>query len=279
MDTFTIYTGSEGQTVSQQITRNGRPFDLTTSTVKFFLRLANSDVLKVDDENASVVDASSGQVSYDWDDTNLDEPGEYFGWWRVVQPDTSEIDSDEFFLIVRQHAPGVRTRTGVIYEFCRSIIPSTWGALEKDDNYGDALLQKRVEVQKAKLFVSPPTPENEEDLDIRIQQYVAKVTVLGLISTAMEYWMNQREAVSASGTAEVVRFPERIEHLKNIRDQLTREVVEERDEIEEIIDLSPIVTSNTVPEFSPGTEEGFLTPLPGNSFFDYAFPDNDDTLW
>jgi hypothetical protein len=54
MDIFTIYTGSEGQTISQQIKQDGRPFDLTTSTVKFFLRHAASDVLKVNDEAATV---------------------------------------------------------------------------------------------------------------------------------------------------------------------------------------------------------------------------------
>jgi hypothetical protein len=143
------------------------------------------------------------------------------------------------------------------------------------------LLQKRIEVQKKRLFGSTVVlPEDEEDLDIRVQQFIAKLTVLNLMSTAMEYWMDRHEMVSATGTNETVSFPERIEHLKQIRDQLTREVVEERDEIEELIDLTPVLSINTTPEFSPGTEDGFVTPLPSEEHFSYAFPDtNNDTLW
>ena len=278
MDIFTVYMGSEGQTVSQQIKQDGRPFDLTTSSVRFYMRYALSDDLKITDEPANVEDAGSGLVSFEWTN-DLDEQGEYFGWWKVIQPDTSEIDSDEFLIVVTEHAPGIRTRTGTIYDFCRSFIPSTWNALERDEQYGDALLQRRIEVQKLRLFGITILPEDEEDLDIRVQSFLAKLTVLNLMSTAMEYWMNQRESVNATGTSEASTWPERIEHLKQIRDQLTREVLDERDEIEEIVDLPPALGANSVPEFTPGTEDGFVTPLPSEEHFSYAFPDRDPTLW
>lgn len=274
-----VFSDSDGQSVTDNILIDGRPIpNIGDFTVTFIMRELESDTIVVNSA-ATITDEDESEVKYEFTDSDLATRGQYKAWWRVTSG-TEDIDTPEFLVIVTEHAPGVRTRTGTIYEFCRSFIPSTWNALEQDRNYGDALLQQRIEVKKAGLFASPPLPEDEEDLDIRVQSFVAKVTVLSLMSTAMEYWMNQRESVSATGTAENSVYPERIEHLKQIRDQLTREVLEERDEIEEIIDLAPISSINSVPEFSPGTEEGFKTPLPGERFFDYTFPQNPDrTLW
>lgn len=278
-DPILVYQDSDGQSVTDNILIDGRPLpDINTYTVSFLVREADSDTIIVDSP-ATIVDADEAQVRYEWEAADLVARGEFKAWWRVTSG-TEDIDTPEFLVVITEHAPGVRARTGAIYEFCRSHIPSTWNALEKDTGYGDLLLQRRIDVQKARLFASPPAAEDERDLDVRVQSYIAKLTVLNLMSTAMEYWMNQREMVSATGTAESSTYPERIQHLKQIRDQLTREVIDERDEIEGIIDLSPINSINAVPEFSPGIEEGFKTPLPGVSFPDYAFPQNpDSTLW
>lgn len=277
---ITVYTDSTGQALSDQITGgDGRPIDLTGyDSVKLNMRYADSEVKKITLGLATVDDATSGHVSYAWKPADIDTPGRYYAWW-ILKDGSIQTSTDEFEVSIKEHSPGIEIRTGSVYSFCRSIIPETWAALEKDKDYGDSLLQARIEVTKLTLLGSAVNVDDEINLDIRIQQFLAKLTVLGLMSTAMEYWMNQRESVSSTGTAEAISFPERIQHLTNIRDQLMREVAEERDEIEELIDLSPSVSINSVPQFSPGTDEGFKTPLPGENFFDYAFPQKNNDFW
>lgn len=269
---FTVYAGSEGQVLSDQLMKDGRPMVLDpAATVKFYLRYAVSDVLKINGTAADIDDFDKGLVSYSWTDANLDTPGEYKGWWKIVQPDTTNIDTAEFVVIISQHAPGVRTQTGPVYRKARGIIPVTWSALEEWEKYGDALLQEHIEVIKTKIFGVAVAVDDEYDLDIRVQQYLAKLAVIGVIPTGIDYWLNQKTSVSATGTNENVSFPDRIEALKDIHKQLVGEIVADRAEIEDIIDLPTVNTDIAVPAFSPGTTDGFKTPIAGEDFFDYSF--------
>lgn len=273
MDNFTIYVDAEGQTLADEIRIGNRPLDLTDSTVKFNMREATSAVLVVDDANATIVDPIKGKVSYDWDEVDVDTPGEYWAWWNVVLPDTSNIETPEFSVIVTQHAPGFRTLTGAIYRRARGIIPISWSALEDSDKYGDALLQERIEIAKLSVFGMSVPVANESTYDIRVQNFVAKVAVVSLIPTAVDYWLDQKISISATGTNENAVWPNRIEALWKIHERLTSEIAADRPLVEDILGTpTSLINATGVPGFSPGIEDGYRTPLPGASFPEYAFP-------
>lgn len=277
MDSFTIYTGSEGQILSDQIIKEGRPIDLTdASSVKFLMRPATDSTIVVE-ETATIDNVNSGLVSFAWDDSQLEERGEYFGWWRIVYPDSSNIDTPEFLIIITEHAPGLRTRTGAFYAHAKSQMPVSWRHLEEE--VGDAVLQTKIEVIKKKLFTNTILVEDEEDQDIRVQSYVGKLAAISSIPMAVDYWMNQKQSVSATGTNENVSYPNRVEALWKLYERLLAEVAKDKDEIEAIIGTPTIVPLTAVPGVSLGSDDNFATPLPQKYFQPYAFPKRNSQPW
>lgn len=271
MSNFIIFAEAEGQTLSDEIDIDGRPLDLTGATVKFNMRYKVSSDLKVDDASANVVDAQEGSVSYDWESTDIDEPGEYVGWWNIILPDTSNIETPEFSIIVAIHAPGLKTRTGTIYERAKANLPTTWNILEALPTYGDKYLQDKIEIHKLNVLGSVVAVEDEEDLDIRVQEFIAKCAVLSVIPAGVDYWLDQQQMISATGTHETVSFPDRISALWKLYEKLMAEIAREQPIIDDITDTPIASPAGSAPQFSEGTDEGFVTPLPGKNFKDYAF--------
>lgn len=69
---------------------DGTALDLTGRTVTFMMRTRAATTLKVD-AAASIVDATSGHVRYQWVGTDTDTAGEYIGEFETLlgaQPQT-----------------------------------------------------------------------------------------------------------------------------------------------------------------------------------------------
>lgn len=275
MDSQIIYSGSDGQQLTDVIAVNDRPLDLTGKTVKFKMRNADSDTLKVN-SNAVIDDAEEGSVSYTWSDANLDTPGEYWAWWEV-KTGSANLDTPEFLVIVTKHSPGLRTETGAFYAQAKSHLPITWAHLEQEQ--GDAVLQNIVEVVKLKLFNATIAVEDEIDYDLRIQSYAGKCIALAVIPRAIDYWMNQHQSLSATGTNENVSFPDRIEALKALQERLLSDIAKERDEVEALIGVPTLMPLTGVPGLSLGKDQGFATPLAQDHFNPYAFPQRNKQPW
>jgi hypothetical protein len=279
-DSTFIYTGSTAEPVQDEITVNNRPLDLSDATVEFFMREADSEVLKIDGAAATIVEPENGTISYEWEDVDVDTPGEYFAWWRITETATTDpIDTPEFEVIIGQHAPGYRVRTGAIYRRAKGIIPISWSALENSDKYGDARLQERIETVKLRVLGATVLVEDEEIYDIRVQEYLAKLAAIQIIPTAVDYWMDQKVTVSATGTNETVSFPDRIAALWKVYERLLAEVASDQTEIEEILGVEGTRPGIHTPAFSEGTDIGFRTPLPGKHYRNYHFSDRHKKPW
>lgn len=234
------------------------------------MRYAQSDTIKVN--QAAVVDnATTGDVSYGWTAGDINTAGEFYAWFRVDPPTDTTFDTPEFLIVVREHAPGQRTRTGVIAYLTRSFLPSTYDALENSDKYGDALIQARIESVKRNLFGATVSVSEEDDYDIRVQHFAAKLAAIDLIPAGVDYWMDQRIMISATGTNETTSYPDRIAALWKVYERLTIQVAQERPEIEILLN-----TVSTNIEGVPGVTDGagtgereFKTPH-SKDFFDYS---------
>jgi hypothetical protein len=97
--------GDRSPSITDTIKVNNVAFDLTGSTVKFKMRLANSSTLKVNTA-AVVVLASAGTVRYDWASIDVDTVGIYVCWWEVTLPSTKTQVTPEFELEIYDHVPG-----------------------------------------------------------------------------------------------------------------------------------------------------------------------------
>lgn len=203
---------------------DGSYMNLSSCTVKFRMRALGSSVLKID-AAASITDAVNGEVEYDWVDADVDTAGEWRGWWNITLPSTKDQDSPEFVVIIDGHTDGEGVETGEIAYQARQIMPLTWDALSNDSRYGDRMLNTRVNYIKYKLFNTVVDPELEmATYNPFVVDYAAKCVALQIIPAAIEYWMNQQETVTTTGTFEMVTYPDRIRALKDLQDWLTAEV-------------------------------------------------------
>lgn len=89
--------------LTDTITAEGQPVDLTGSTVKLKARVAGSSALKID-ASATPVVAASGTVRYDWAAADVDTVCELACWWEVTTSGKTQ-DTPEFTVIVKEHAP------------------------------------------------------------------------------------------------------------------------------------------------------------------------------
>jgi hypothetical protein len=109
------YVGDRSPSITETVTIDGVAFDLSSSTVRFKMRAANSSTLKVD-AAATIVSAPAGTVSHSWGASDLDTAADYLCWWEVTTGGRVQAVA-EAFIEVRAHAPDSRalcTRADVI---------------------------------------------------------------------------------------------------------------------------------------------------------------------
>jgi len=123
--------------------------------------------------------------------------------------------------------------TGAISEHVRDIIPFTWAALHKSEDYGPEALQRRIDLVKAHLFGTPKAEDDEGEYNVLVQNFIAKWTVLDLVPAGIEYWMNASMSVTTQGhaDAETVTYPDRVRALQDLATRLQGEVLRDRIEL------------------------------------------------
>lgn len=89
--------------ITETITINREPRDLTGLDVNFRMRAVGSEALLIDTAADIDVDPTTGGVSYDWQSTDLTE-GDKLVWW-VVDPAGDPQSVGEALIEVRAHAP------------------------------------------------------------------------------------------------------------------------------------------------------------------------------
>ena len=95
--------GNREPPIHQYIQVDGSPVDLTGATVRFKMREVGSDTLVVD-QPATIVDAASGHVRYDWAAADVDTAMLALVWWEVTFSGKSQ-DVGEAAIEIRAHAP------------------------------------------------------------------------------------------------------------------------------------------------------------------------------
>lgn len=98
-----LFKDTTSPSLSDTITVNGSPADLTGATVRFRMRPVGSSTLKVD--AAATLVAATATVSYDWAAADVDTAGDYLGWWRFTLQNGDVQESAEFPVEILDHAP------------------------------------------------------------------------------------------------------------------------------------------------------------------------------
>ena len=112
---------------------------------------------------------------------------------------------------------------GDIAAAARAQMPVTWATLADDSRYGDALLQRQVDLVKERLFGTVISPDLEADTYPRtVIDYAGKLVAIQVIPAGEDYWAAQ--AISdSSGTKNALTWADRAENLRRLRENLIRE--------------------------------------------------------
>lgn len=103
-DTLQFWVGNLSPEITQVITINGTPVDLSAETVRFRMRPVGSDTLKVDQTAAFVTDGTDGALKYAWQTADVDTAGLYLVWWTVTDGGNTQ-DVSESVVEFRAHGP------------------------------------------------------------------------------------------------------------------------------------------------------------------------------
>lgn len=257
-----IYLNKTSPSVIDQITQDNAPYNLTGKTVAFRMRPLDSDTLKVDGV-AQVTDATNGWVRYDWQTGDTDTAGKYAAWWSVTIAPGNDQDSPEFEINVDEHAPGIATRLGIIARYVKGLIPASYAALEKDDNFGDEQIQRHIDVVKYRLFATACEPALEVTLySPLVLDYTSKLAALRIIPAAIDYWNDQAVEEYVTGTHERRIFPERGRRLWEVHARLLREAKEDLPIVSGVIDIKAWADISSLIPGIRGGHTSWLTPDP-----------------
>lgn len=81
--------------------RDGTPVDLTGMTVKFRMVNQTGAVVEVNDASATVVNALTGEVKYQWVVGDIDTAGSYWAWFiRVEGGQTEHFPAGHLYEII-----------------------------------------------------------------------------------------------------------------------------------------------------------------------------------
>ena len=98
----TFFVGNLSPSITEQVTSNGTPVDLTGASVRFRMRPMGSSTMKVD-AAATIVTPSQGQLQYDWQAADVDTAGIYLAWWVVTFPSGKKQDVSEQVIEFQAH--------------------------------------------------------------------------------------------------------------------------------------------------------------------------------
>jgi hypothetical protein len=63
-------------------------------------------------------------------------------------------------------------------------------------------------------------------MDRLVVEFVAKNSAVAIIDPAIDYWMEQADSVTTTGTSETTTYPDRIKALENLKESLTKEIAQ-----------------------------------------------------
>jgi hypothetical protein len=151
---------------------------------------------------------------------------------------------------------------GAVADRVRALIPITYDALEKDDRVGDSTLQSAIDLAKENTAGIVVANAQEELYPVVVVDYIAKLAVIEISNAAIDYWMNQALAVSATGTNENLSYVDRAAYVGNLRAQYIQETREKYNQVAKIVGYY-IDNGESVPQLSSATINPFhLTPSP-----------------
>ena len=144
---------------------------------------------------------------------------------------------------------------GQITDVVKRYVPGSYRAMVSVSNtyFGSTDLQKMADYVKYRLFSTGAVIEaSEAGYDPMLIEFMGKLTTLRFIPAAVDFWGDHLSQKTATGTNEVVSYPDRREGLYKIAEDLSKEVAAEFDELAPIYGFRIYGTRGLIPRVSYG---------------------------
>jgi hypothetical protein len=272
-DPLIYYIGNAGPAITMKLSSLVGDYDLVVGQqVKIRARPAWSSTTGLDVD--AVVDVDADTVSYTPAPGDFTQVGPYKVWAHVedINQDSTEVD-----LMVFDHAPGEGQRVGAIWRAARALEPISWDSLRGYSDYGDVELQRVIELAKLRVIGVAVPVADEDSLDPRIVDFVAKKALAdNVLSAAISFWTDQVVQQSARGnTEEVVTYPDRIkaatEAIKRYRDDLDRQAGELAPILGPASTYDAPMVDSVGPMLTPGLDEYPALPVTTQCYSTYPW--------
>lgn len=223
---------------------DGSAADMTGATALFFMRPLSSRTPIINGNVAVALappDLDGHNVRYDWTTNDITTAGEggFFGWWRFTLEGGEAQETMEFPILISDHGPGLGTQTGAIVDGAAMYLPVTFDYLQRDARFGDRAMQQKAELVKWKVLGYTVTPDQEQQFEIVLLDFLSKRTALDLIGPGIDFWSRQLRTSTSSQTSEVSAFPDMIASLKELRMDLARQLTEDWRQVQLLAPSTP----------------------------------------
>lgn len=177
-------------------------------------------------------------------------------WYQVIFKDASDNTdtTDPVFFSAIASPVGLAVK---------AIMPLTWRALSAASYYGESMLMSRVEVALHECFPQAVAEASQSTYSPLMIEYAAKRAALEIIPAGIEYWMNQTNTISTTGTSETTSYTDRANQLRELAKWLQAEVAR-LSMLPGLVDS--LLPPGDLPEVADNTNDYMLTSSP------YDFP-------
>jgi hypothetical protein len=143
----------------------------------------------------------------------------------------------------------------------RDELPETWDKLLEASTFGEAALERRLNVLLYRAFGTPLDEDEQEALDPVLVSYLGKRLALDLIIPGIDYWSKQVLSLSA-GERETKAYKDRAEDLKELRKLLIDDTTRMLPEVQAALPLIPRPASDTIKVLEAGFSTVHVTADP-----------------
>lgn len=275
IDRLVYYLDNQGPTIVRRLSSQGSGTLDIVPGMSFWLKVRPRYADNIVFAAQMTPDVVEDTVSYQPGATDFDEEG-VFRAWITLTISGADQDTDEFDLDVLAHGPGQGIRTGTIARSARALVPIAWDSVRGIKDFGDIELQRQIELAKLRVLRIPTSIAQEDALDPRVVDYIAKkVLVDSVLSAVIDFWTNQVVTRTAhAGAQETETYPDRIRAAEKQLDRFKAELEDLKEEIEIIIGVptGPLAMAPSLDSYDSlvtyGLED-FPRPLcPGPFLFD-----------
>lgn len=151
---------------------------------------------------------------------------------------------------------------GAIADRIRGLIPVTWDALKNDARVGEMPLQIAIDLAKETVTGRVVAETAERAYPLVVIDFLAKTAVIEICPMGFDFWMNQAQTVSSTGTNELVSYTDRANRLESLRGDLITETRQKWEQIAKVVGYW-VDSGRAVPQMSSANINPFhLTPSP-----------------